>query len=202
MKKKLSFKKMLDIADTKSLPPKRKHAVAKKGETIVAHPLSAKAPAKPVRREKSESEKKPQKNKVVLFRLSKEFYGIDVSRIEEIIDARIKERIAGMPHFVLGVISLRGESIPVISLNEPFHLPESPMQESNTVLITSMNGQVFGIRIDELRGVIDIDTSSILSVPSVFPDEEMRYLKGIIRHGIEIAALIDIEQVLRNYRLG
>ncbi len=150
---------------------------------------------------KPEAEKKKKQKKIVLFRLSDEYYGIDVSEIDEIIDAHINEDITGMPEFVAGVISLRGESIPVLSLKERFHLKESARKETNTILITSKNGEIFGICIDELEGVTDIATSSILAVPAIFSEEEMAYLNGIIKHGMEIAALIDIDLILNNYTL-
>lgn len=149
----------------------------------------------------SQAEKKKRERKIVLFRLSDEYYGIDVSKIDEIIDAHINDDITGMPDFVAGVISLRGESIPVISLNERFHLREREHKETSTVLITSQNGEIYGICIDELEGVIDIDTSSILAVPSIFSEKELEYFDGIIKHGKEIAALIDIECILNNYTL-
>lgn len=233
MKKKLSFRKMLDITETKGKPPpvkkdpvapkvtpsskskavekprkkqKARKAVKKKKEILQKKellPSSQKDKKERVRApEKSKQEKKPDQKKIVLFRLANEYYGIDVSKIDEIIDAHINEKIAGMPDFVAGVIALRGESIPVLSLNHRFHLKENTPADTHTVLITSRNGEVFGICIDELQGVVDIETSSILGVPSIFPEEEMAYLKGIITHGAKIAALIDIELVLKKYKLG
>ncbi len=193
---------MLDVTGGKTKPQTKKKRSAKKKEPLPPQPKAAEKPTKQIRRPIPQGETKVKQKKVVLFRLSDEYYGIDVSKIDEIIDAHVNEKIAGMPDFVAGVISLRGEAIPVLSLNDYFHLGESTKAETNTVLITSKNGEVYGICIDELRGVIDIDTSSILAVPSVFTEEEMAYLEGIIKYGVEIAALIDIELIMRNYRLG
>lgn len=191
--------------------PRRKQKKAKRTTRGSRKPEKVAAASQPKTEErqpellsepKKQVKKTAEQKKIVLFRLSNEFYGIDVSNIDEIIDARINEKISGMPDFVAGVISLRGESIPVLSLHHRFHLAESTREEIHTVLITSKNGEVYGICIDELQGVIDIKTTSILSVPSIFPEDEMVYLKGIIQYGKEIAALIDIEQVLYNYRSG
>jgi purine-binding chemotaxis protein CheW len=230
MRKKLSFRKMLDITKKDTLSPKGGKPSKKKKEPLPAEARAPEKPQKPKREPQKKREQKKQlapprqkvaekqqkepleqepkarrvktQKKVVLFRLSNEFYGIDVSKIDEIIDAHINEKIAGMPKFVAGVISLRGESIPVLSLNERFHLSGSTREETNTVLVTSKNGEPYGICIDELRGVIDINASQILAVPSIFAEDEMAYFEGIIAYGKEIAALIDIERVLNNYRLG
>jgi purine-binding chemotaxis protein CheW len=230
MKKKLSFRKMLGETDKKTGPKKAKKSRKTEGKSALSIPKGVKKakkqqkakkpeakkkqqkkellpprPKQPVKAEKeldtARTKKKPEQKKIVLFRLSNEYYGIDVAKIDEIIDGHINEKIAGMPDFVAGVVSLRGESIPVLSLNERFHLNPSTEEETNTVLITSRNGDVYGICIDELQGVIDIDASTILSVPPIFPEDELAYLEGIIKYGMEIAALIDIDRVLNNYRL-
>jgi purine-binding chemotaxis protein CheW len=167
----------------------------KKVETVVAKPVYEKK----VVDEKREKENNLQK--IVLFRLKKEFYAIDVSLIDEIIETEVKEKITGMPDFVIGVISLRGESIPVISLFSQFHLQERSLKESETILITSKSANTYGILIDELKGVLDIEPSFVFNVPSVYPEEELLYLKGMIKFEQEIAAIVDIKNILKKFSL-
>ena len=200
MKKRISFKKMLDTTAKK--PRKAKKA------KVVIHKTKKepkKGPKKVLIKE-SISEHRPETKatldkKIVLFRLANEYYGIDVSTIDEIIDIEVREKIAGMPAYVKGVISLRGESVPVVSLFNQFHLNGRPLKEKETILITGKNSKTYGILIDELKGVVDIKPSSILDVPRIFPDSEFSYLKGIVRYGVEIAAIIDIVQILNSYNL-
>jgi len=206
VKKKISFKKMLDIASEKP----------KKAEVQEAPPHDAE-PIQEFKEEKLEKrrdiikkatsgtgkdKKKDDLKKIVLFRLSNEYYGIDVSMIDEIIETEVKEKIAGMPDFIVGVASLRGETIPVISLSNKFHLKDRlPANGTETILITSKNKEIYGILIDELKGVKDIEPSSIFEVPMIYPEDEFSYLKGIIKFGIELVAIVDIVQILKNYKL-
>ncbi|MBA7594528.1 hypothetical protein ES703_01472 [subsurface metagenome] len=205
MKRKISFKKMLDISSEK--PKKvKKHEIPSHdgeitkeiiGEKVEKRDLANKTPTK-----EEKDEKRVGYKKIVLFRLSNEYYGIDVSMIDEITDTEVKEKIAGMPYFIVGVIYLRGESVPVLSLFDRFHLKGRPIKEAETILITSKNNETYGILIDELKGVIDIEQSSIFDVPMIYPDDEFSYLKGIIKFGEEIAAIVDIKQILKKYKLG
>lgn len=201
MKKKVSFRKMLDLVSPK---PEKSTQVAPLKKTPTPKPTTAEVRETPQKKAKQDElleRHKVRIKKIVLFNLANEYYGIDVSNIDEIIDTEIKEKIAGLPDFVIGVISLRGESVPVLSLKSRFHLPERPIKESETILITSKNHETYGILIDELKGVINIESKVILDVPLIFPENEMAYMQGIIKYGMDIATLINIERVLKDYQI-
>ena len=194
MKKKISFKKMLDIGTGKTRtlqkvkPPSKDRKIAKETKEKI---------------EKKHSVKKTSPDqKIVLFRLGSEYYAINVDMIEEIIESVSMEKITGMPHYIAGVISLRKESIPVISLFKKFHIRERNPGKTETVLITNYNSKTYGILVDELKGVLDIESSSIFDVPLVYSDEELSYLEGIIKYETEIAAIVDIKKVLMEFKLG
>lgn len=203
LKRKISFKKMLGTPPDKPQMVKRKET-KKTGKPVKTKKKDKLLVTKPVYKKKVVTEKKEQEKdlqKIVLFRLANEFYAIDVSLIDEIIETGVKEKITGMPDFVIGVISLRGETIPVISLFKQFHLRERFLKESETILITSKSTNAYGILIDELKGVLDIKPSFVFNVPSVYTEEELVYLKGMIKYGQEIAAIIDINIILKKFKL-
>jgi len=149
---------------------------------------------------KTTSEKEEEK-KLVLFKLGNEYYGIDVSVINEIIDSEIKERLTGMPDFIIGVISLRGEVVPVVSLFEKFSLKNRLPSGTETILLTKKGESTFGILIDELKEVITVKSSSIYKVPKLFTEEGLSYIKGILKFENEIVAIIDIQQIMNEFKI-
>ena len=50
------------------------------------------------------------------FRLGGEEYGIDILRVQEIRSYEEPTRIANAPHFIKGVVNLRGVIVPVVDL--------------------------------------------------------------------------------------
>lgn len=50
------------------------------------------------------------------FRLGGEEYGIDILRVQEVRSYETPTRIANAPHFINGVINLRGVIVPVVDL--------------------------------------------------------------------------------------
>src|SRR3979490_133788 len=60
---------------------------------------------------------------LVVFQLGAEFYGVEISRVHEIIRLQEVTRVPHSPAFVEGVINLRGKVISVINLRRRFGLP-------------------------------------------------------------------------------
>ena len=202
MKKKISFKKMLDIDSVK--PKKLQKQRTSSSSVVTEKEIKKKTEQEDIIKQTTTDEEKDTKRKeykkVVLFRLSNEYYGIDVSMIDEIIDAEIQNKIAGMPDFIKGVISVRGESVPVLSLFELFHIDDRPVKGTETILIISEDNETYGILIDELKGVIDVEPSSIFDIPAVYAEEQFSYLKCMIEYGTEIAAIVDTEQLMKKFK--
>jgi purine-binding chemotaxis protein CheW len=194
MKKKVSFKRMLKKNSSEAEARKQKKGTIRKENEEEKRPKTPVAKTSILAKE--EETKEEEYIKLVLFRLGNEFYGIPVSMIDEIIETELKETVAGMPDFIVGVIFLRKESIPVLSLYNRFNLDIRSAKNQETVLITKQNSKTFGILIDELKEVIDIEPDSIFDVPHIFPEEEYHYIKGMIKYQEEIAAIIDIKRIL------
>ena len=55
-------------------------------------------------------------NEFLSFRLGGEEYGIDILRVQEIRSYEAPTRIANAPHFIKGVINLRGVIVPIVDL--------------------------------------------------------------------------------------
>lgn len=68
---------------------------------------------------------------LVSFKLGKELYGIEITRVREIILIAESTRIPEAPHYVKGLINLRSTVIPVIDLRARFGLPEGSSSRSH-----------------------------------------------------------------------
>jgi|GEM_PF-3903959 len=204
VKKKISFTKMLDVSSFEHANNIPKHIIKhEKPRTKTKESNEEKrestANGKEDKKEKREREKK---KKIVLFRLQTEYYGIDISEIDEIIETEIKGKIAGMPNFTVGVFDIRNEGVPVISLFKQFHLEEREVREKETVLLLRRGKKSYGILIDELKEVIDVAASKVFVVPKIFPQDELAYLTGMTEVNSEIVALVNIWKVLENFNVG
>ncbi len=116
---------------------------------------------------------------VLEFILAYERYGIEPSHIREVCVLKDLTPLPGSPHFVSGIINVRGKTLSVIDLKKFFDLPEKGLGDLNKVIILSSAGMEFGILADAILGMRKIRLSDLQpSLPTLTGIRE-DYLKGV-----------------------
>src|SRR5512136_1914263 len=82
---------------------------------------------------------------LVSFTLGKELYGIEITKVREIILITDITRIPETPHYVLGLINLRSTVIPVIDLKTRFGLPERDPTDESRIMVLQACGRTIGV---------------------------------------------------------
>src|SRR4030081_2556320 len=85
---------------------------------------------------------------LVVFQLGAELYGVEISRVHEIIRLQTVTRVPRSPEFVEGVINLRGKVISVINLRRRFALPPAEPTRASRIVVVDINDQVIGMVVD------------------------------------------------------
>lgn len=110
-----------------------------------------------------------QQRQYLTFRLDEELYGFGILNVREILEYRRPTRMPMMPDFIQGVISLRGEVVPVINLARRFGLPESEVTKRTCVVVIEViRGELrqdLGVMVDSVSEVVEIPPESIRPAP-------------------------------------
>ena len=85
-------------------------------------------------------------NQFLTFRLNEESFGVDVSRVREVLDLIEITRVPQTPDYMLGVVNLRGNVVPVIDLRLRFGL--SAVEQTRESCIVVMEINIEGEQID------------------------------------------------------
>ena len=88
---------------------------------------------------------------LVSFRLAEEEYGIEITKIREIILMGEITRVPQTPHYVKGLINLRSTVIPVIDLRTRFALPEEELTDESRIMVLHVGTKTIGIIVDAVR---------------------------------------------------
>ena len=96
------------------------------------------------------------------------FYGIDAEQVVEIITDHTITRLPRVPHYVRGIINLRGQIIPIIDMR--LRLGKPP-QEDNCIMVVNVEGNLVGILVDGVERMVDIPRESILPMPTQNPQK-------------------------------
>ncbi|MFC5440695.1 chemotaxis protein CheW [Rhodanobacter ginsenosidimutans] len=131
------------------------------------------------------------------FTLAGEEYGVDILAVREIRGWSRVTRIPQTPEHLLGVLNLRGAIVPIMDLRLRFGLERESFGDNTVVIIVAVDERLFGIVVDAVSDVVDIDPAAIKPVPDMGAVVDTRYLKGLATHVERMVMLLDVEKLMR-----
>lgn len=131
------------------------------------------------------------------FSLAGEEYGVDILAVREIRCWSRVTRIPQTPDYVLGVLNLRGAVVPIMDLRLRFGLQRESYGDDTVMIVVAIGDRLFGIVVDAVSDVIDIDPAAIKPVPDMGAVVDTRYLKGLATHVERMVMLLDVEKLMR-----
>jgi len=135
--------------------------------------------------------------KYVIFKIKDEEYGVDIMKVKEVSEFKKSTSIPNSPSFVDGIINLRGDITPIISLKKKFNIPvEKGYDDSSRIIVVNMNDKLVGFAVDEASQVISIDDSNIDPPPEIVAGLDRKYINGIGKLQDRIVIILDLERVL------
>lgn len=133
----------------------------------------------------------------IVVSLGTEQYGIDIQYIDNIVRMQRVTRVPKAQKYFKGVINLRGEIIPVMSLRLKFGLEEDEHSNATRIIIIKLEPQyAVGIIVDEVKEVVTLDEDSIEKPNYDTNDDKIGYLSGIGKHGDSLISLLNIAAVI------
>ncbi|TBR37228.1 MULTISPECIES: chemotaxis protein CheW [Dyella] len=128
--------------------------------------------------------------------LAHEEYGIDILAVREIRGWSPVTRIPQAPHYVLGVLNLRGAIVPVLDLRLRFGLEREEYTQTTVTVIVTVAGRLFGVVVDAVSDVMDVASDRIRPVPDMGTAVDTEYLKGLTSVAERMVLLLDVDKLL------
>lgn len=131
--------------------------------------------------------------------LAGETFGIGIRNVREILDMRPISRLPHAPHFLLGMIDVRGTGYPIVDLRLKLDLPSGATDATRIIILdVPIGGRVVGVGFvaDCVYEVTDIDESSVEAVPEVGGRWQSDYIAGIGRKGDKFVILFDLARLM------
>lgn len=148
-------------------------------------------------------EVKAKPGKYLTFKLGKEIYGIEILKVQEIIGMMNVTEVPKTPHFVRGVINLRGKVIPVISLREKFTMQSIDDTSLTCIIVVQIkksDGRIvtMGVIVDEVSEVLNIELNELEACPEFGLNVDTEFILGMGKVGDKVIMLLDVNRVLSN----
>jgi len=152
--------------------------------------------------EEYEEDEDTQEDKYLTFVLNGEEYGIEIRHVTEIIGIQNITVVPDMPHYIKGVINLRGKVIPVMDVRLRFCLEEREYDDRTCIIVINIEEQSVGMIVDRVSEVLDIPKDDVEPPPKVKKGESSRFIKGMGKVDGRVKILLDEYQLLFDLNKG
>lgn len=133
---------------------------------------------------------------LVSFLLSNEEYGVEVLKVREIIRLPTITQMPNTPHYVEGIINLRGKVIPIVSMRKRFGLPEADYTNHSRIMVMDVAGGLTGFIVDGVSEVIRIRSNEIQPPPPMISGNlDQEFIMGVFNHADHLLIIMDIDRV-------
>ena len=134
--------------------------------------------------------------RLIAFRVGSETFVIDIMSVRQIIPFAGSTSVPTAPSFVEGIMILRNEVIPVVDLRDRLEVDPAQRSKKPLVLITDTSAGVIGLKVDEVRRIINVTGEDLLPPPPLVRGVRGELLVAIIHQEKDVYLLIDVESVL------
>jgi purine-binding chemotaxis protein CheW len=144
-------------------------------------------------------------NSYLSFKIGSEYYAANVSFVQNIIEFTEITKVPEMPVFMLGVINLRGQVLPVIDTRIKFGLSYSETTTNTCILVMEVTVDekhiMVGALVDAVAEVLEISEDDINETPSIGTTIRNKYISGVYHDKEKFIMILDMNQILASDEL-
>lgn len=128
-----------------------------------------------------------KRNQIIVFGLENKMYGIEIGSVVDVYEYMDSVRVPNGEEYIEGIINLRGDVVTIINLKERIKIDRHRKEEN--VIICEYNKEKFGLTVDNVDGIMDIDKP-------VNSDTEGGFVKGFIEKNNKEIMILDLRKII------
>ena len=129
----------------------------------------------------------------IKIEMGAETFGIDIGFVDNILRMQRITRVPKVAPHLKGVINLRGEVIPVISLRLKMGLEEDVITKATRIIIVKLeSNECIGVLVDEVKEVVTLENAMIEKVAYDSKDPRANFVSGVGKEKDGLISLLDI----------
>lgn len=132
----------------------------------------------------------------IKIEMGSEMYGIDISYVDNIVRPQQVTRVPNVAPYIKGVINIRGEIVPIMSLRLKMGLEEIEETKSTRFIIIKMEkyGKI-GLIVDAVKEVVALTDDQIERTKYEASDETVHFVFGVGKVDSGLVSLLDLDTV-------
>ncbi len=145
-------------------------------------------------------EEDAQKGKFMTFQTGKEYFGISINYVNEIIQMQPITSIPEVEDYIKGLINLRGKIIPVIDVRLRFKMEPIEYTDRTCIIVIDVKSMTIGLIVEKIAEVDTVMDDDIVPPPKLGKkdSEQSKYVYGLARTGNGMKLLLDPEKLIKD----
>ena len=132
---------------------------------------------------------------IVIFRLGKEEYGIDIIKVVEIVLHQEIRQVPDGPSYIEGIVNLRGDIHPIYNLNKRFKMKQEAVDEETKIIVLKTHKRDIGFVVDGVSEILNIPINDIQQAPDIISAGQ-QYIDGIAKYENRMIVLLDVDKLV------
>lgn len=133
---------------------------------------------------------------LVSFNIGDEEFGVDITKVKEIIRIVEITRVPNTPDFVVGVINLRGKVIPIINLRQRLSMDSREHNKDTRIVVIEHDNKTIGFIVDNVNEVIRISKNITEPPPQMTGSVDSQFITSIGKLEDRLLILLDLEKII------
>ena len=130
---------------------------------------------------------------LITFEVSGQIFALDIMAIREIRAWSPVTPMPRVPHYVAGVVNLRGTVLPVVDLAARLGWPATEATPRHAIIVCQVNGQAQGLIVDSVSDIVTFDSESLQAPPSTGSDNVVPFLEGLTAIEEQMVMVLDLQ---------
>lgn len=132
----------------------------------------------------------------VIFKVGDQEFGAELNQVSIIEKELTYTRVPNTSHYIKGVVNLRGDVFPIMSLRLKFGLPEKEIDDDTRIIVFNISESTLGIIVDLVSEVANLSEDDIESATNITDDRNLDYIIGVTKKEGGLITLLNVEKLI------
>ena len=133
----------------------------------------------------------------IVVQIGSEKYGIDIGYVDNIVRMQKITRVPKAQAYFKGIINLRGEIVPVMSIRTKMGLENDVFTNASRIIILKIEDRgALGIIVDEVNEVVTLSEDEIDKTSMSSTNVKESFINGIGKNGDQLISLFEINAII------
>jgi len=133
----------------------------------------------------------------VTFAMGRESFGINLQLVEEIIELPPVTKVPDAPDYVMGVICLRDQVLPLLDFIQLLPVEDDGhVAHREMVILLSFGEACIGIAVDSIQEIIRVRDTDVLPPPHTLSENEAAKFEGVVVRSDRMVSLLKVLDVI------